>query len=107
MLTPSGLRVAARQRGSVMVYERDRKGRRRVQLQARASSRPILRITQKSLKGAQILLPNTVYGAKGVGMLAIIPFAPALANAIYDAVGYRASTIPITSAMVSKVMERR
>lgn len=36
------------------------------------------------------------YGAKGVGETAIIPLAPAVANAVRDAVGVRITTLPLT-----------
>jgi CO/xanthine dehydrogenase Mo-binding subunit len=36
------------------------------------------------------------YGAKGVGEPALVPVAPAIANAIYDAVGVRINKLPIT-----------
>jgi CO/xanthine dehydrogenase Mo-binding subunit len=36
------------------------------------------------------------FGAKGVGETALIPFAPAVANAVRDAVGVRCMTLPLT-----------
>ena len=36
------------------------------------------------------------YGAKGVGELPFGPVAPAIANAIYNAVGVRVKTLPLT-----------
>jgi CO/xanthine dehydrogenase Mo-binding subunit len=36
------------------------------------------------------------FGAKGVGEIGIIPVAPAVANAIHDAVAVRATSLPIT-----------
>lgn len=36
------------------------------------------------------------FGAKGIGEIGIISVAPAIANAIYDAVGVRPRAIPIT-----------
>jgi 4-hydroxybenzoyl-CoA reductase alpha subunit len=40
--------------------------------------------------------PNGPYGAKGVGEPALVPTAAAIANAIYDAVGVRIKSLPIT-----------
>jgi len=40
--------------------------------------------------------PNCPYGAKEVGQGPLLPVMPALANAIYDAVGVRIDEIPIT-----------
>jgi len=36
------------------------------------------------------------YGAKGIGEIPLVPTAPAVANAVYDAVGIRVKTLPIT-----------
>jgi len=38
--------------------------------------------------------PSGPYGAKGVGEAALVPVAPAIANAIYDAVGIRFNDLP-------------
>src|SRR4029077_16389506 len=40
--------------------------------------------------------PNGPYGAKSIGELGVIPAAPAVANAIYDAVGIRLRDLPFT-----------
>lgn len=40
--------------------------------------------------------PNGPYGAKGASETAMIPGAAAIANAVYDAVGVRIRTLPIT-----------
>ena len=45
--------------------------------------------------------PAGPYGAKGIGEPACVPSAPAIANAIYDAVGVRIKDLPIT---VEKVL---
>lgn len=36
------------------------------------------------------------FGAKGIGEIVLVPTAPAIANAVYDAVGVRFNKIPIT-----------
>ena len=38
---------------------------------------------------------NGPYGAKGIGQSALIPVAPAIANAIYEAVGVRSKDLAI------------
>ena len=43
---------------------------------------------------------NGPFGAKGVGESALIPVAPAIANAIYDAVGIRIKDLPIKAEKV-------
>jgi CO/xanthine dehydrogenase Mo-binding subunit len=44
--------------------------------------------------------PNGPYGAKGASETAILPGAPAIANAVYDAVGVRIHDLPITPEKV-------
>lgn len=45
------------------------------------------------------------YGARGVAEVAMVPSAPAIANAIYDATGIRLRTIPLTAERVFKKMK--
>ena len=45
------------------------------------------------------------YGAKGVGEPTTIPVAPAILNAIYDAIGVRIKHLPATPERVIKAME--
>ena len=40
--------------------------------------------------------PAGPFGAKGVGEPGLVPTAPAISNAIYDAVGARIHDLPIT-----------
>lgn len=42
------------------------------------------------------------YGAKGVGEVALIPVAPAIANAIYDLTGIRIYSLPIKKNVLNK-----
>jgi CO/xanthine dehydrogenase Mo-binding subunit len=42
------------------------------------------------------------FGAKGVGEIAIIPVAPAIASAVFDAVGVRSLTLPMTAERIFK-----
>ena len=44
--------------------------------------------------------PAGPYGAKGVGEPGLVPTAPAIANAIYDAIGVRIRDLPITPEKV-------
>ena len=43
---------------------------------------------------------NGPFGAKGIGESALIPVAPAIANAIYDAVGVRIRDLPIKAEKI-------
>ncbi len=47
------------------------------------------------------------FGAKGVGEPATVPTAPAIANAIYDAVGVRIRDLPITPERVLAALRKR
>jgi CO/xanthine dehydrogenase Mo-binding subunit len=44
--------------------------------------------------------PNGPYGAKGASETAILPGAPAIANAVFDAVGVRLTSLPFTPEKV-------
>jgi CO/xanthine dehydrogenase Mo-binding subunit len=48
---------------------------------------------------------NGPFGAKGIGESALIPVAPAIANAIYDAVGVRIKDLPIKAEHVYLALE--
>ncbi|MDF1591127.1 MAG: xanthine dehydrogenase family protein molybdopterin-binding subunit [Desulfobacterales bacterium] len=45
------------------------------------------------------------WGAKGLGEMTTVPIAPAIANAIYDAVGVRIKDLPITPEKLLKAMK--
>jgi CO/xanthine dehydrogenase Mo-binding subunit len=47
------------------------------------------------------------YGAKGIGEPATIAISPAIANAIYDAIGVRISDLPITPEKILKALKQR
>jgi CO/xanthine dehydrogenase Mo-binding subunit len=51
--------------------------------------------------------PNGPFGAKEVGQGPLLPIMPAVANAVYDAVGVRVDEVPITPDKVLKGMEGR
>ena len=46
------------------------------------------------------------YGAKGIGEPGCVPTAPAVANAVYDAVGVRIKDLPITPEKVLAALQR-
>jgi len=48
--------------------------------------------------------PSGPFGAKGVGELTMVGVAPAIANAIYDAVGVRIKELPITRDKILKAL---
>jgi 4-hydroxybenzoyl-CoA reductase subunit alpha len=49
--------------------------------------------------------PNGPFGAKEVGQGPLLPVPPAVANAVFDAVGVRVDEIPITPEKVVKALE--
>jgi 4-hydroxybenzoyl-CoA reductase subunit alpha len=49
--------------------------------------------------------PNCPFGAKEVGQGPLLPVMPAVANAIYDAVGVRIDELPITPDKVLKALQ--
>ena len=51
--------------------------------------------------------PNSVYGAKGIGEMAVIPMAPAVRNAIYNATGARVHDLPITPEVLLKALREK
>jgi xanthine dehydrogenase molybdenum-binding subunit len=51
--------------------------------------------------------PLGPFGAKGVGEMGGTPTAAAIANAIYDAVGIRMTTLPMTPERVLKALEEK
>ena len=53
----------------------------------------------------ETLDPSGPFGAKGLGEPTIVPVAPAIANAIYDALGVRMKSLPITPEKILKALE--
>lgn len=51
--------------------------------------------------------PNGPYGAKGASETAILPGAPAIANAVFDAVGVRITELPITPEKILAALRAR
>jgi CO/xanthine dehydrogenase Mo-binding subunit len=51
--------------------------------------------------------PNGPFGAKGASETAILPGAPAIANAIYHAVGVRIRDLPITPEKVLAALKEK
>lgn len=51
--------------------------------------------------------PNGPYGAKGMSELPVSPTAPAVCNAIYDAVGVRVTALPATKEKVKALLDKK
>ena len=51
--------------------------------------------------------PAGPFGAKGVGEAGLVPTAPAIANAIFDAVGVRLTDLPLRPERVLEALRRR
>ncbi|MBI4692503.1 MAG: molybdopterin-dependent oxidoreductase [Gammaproteobacteria bacterium] len=51
--------------------------------------------------------PNGPFGAKEVGQGPLLPVMPALANAVYDAIGVRIDEVPVTPGKILRALERK
>ena len=51
--------------------------------------------------------PEGPYGAKGVGEMGGTPTAPAIANAVYDAIGIRMHQVPMTGERVLRALKAK
>jgi CO/xanthine dehydrogenase Mo-binding subunit len=51
--------------------------------------------------------PEGPYGAKEAGQGPLLPAVPAVANALYDAIGVRIDEIPITADKILRALDRR
>ena len=51
--------------------------------------------------------PGSPFGAKAIGEHVLNPIAPAIANAIYDAVGIRVKSIPITPGKILNALKQK
>ena len=51
--------------------------------------------------------PNCPFGAKEVGQGPLLPVMPAIANAIFDAIGVRIDEVPITPDKILRALERK
>lgn len=51
--------------------------------------------------------PYGPFGAKGLGEAVMVPTAPAIANAIYNAIGVRIKELPITSDKILKALKEK
>jgi len=51
--------------------------------------------------------PNGPFGAKEVGQGPLLPVPPAVANAVYNAVGVRIDEVPITPEKVLKALREK
>ena len=51
--------------------------------------------------------PRGPYGAKGLGEMGLVPTAPAIANAVYQACGIRIQDLPLTPEKVLNALEAR
>jgi len=49
----------------------------------------------------------TSFGAKGIGEPGCVPTAPAIANAIYDAIGVRINDLPITPEKIVAALKQK
>jgi CO/xanthine dehydrogenase Mo-binding subunit len=53
--------------------------------------------TEMNVEAIEELLPGDCFGPRGVGEIGSVAVAPALAAAIYDAIGYRVRKLPVSA----------
>src|SRR3979411_1989009 len=51
--------------------------------------------------------PNCPFGAKEAGQGPLLPVMPAVANAIYDAIGVRIDELPVTPDKILRALEKK
>lgn len=51
--------------------------------------------------------PTGPWGARGIAEACMVPTAPAIANAIFDAIGCRINSLPITAEKVLKAIKEK
>ncbi|MEJ2718379.1 MAG: xanthine dehydrogenase family protein molybdopterin-binding subunit [Deltaproteobacteria bacterium] len=51
--------------------------------------------------------PSGPFGAKGIGEPACVPSAPAIANAVYDAIGVRIKDLPLTPEKILRALKEQ
>ncbi|WP_242848382.1 molybdopterin-dependent oxidoreductase [Sulfobacillus thermosulfidooxidans] len=49
--------------------------------------------------------PHGLYGSKGLAEMGMVPTAPAVANAVYDAIGVRITDLPITPEKILRALK--
>ena len=69
-------------------------------------------LTAKDVIPVEPIIVETIdrdgpFGAKGIGEPGCVPSAPAIANAIYDAIGVRINSLPITPEKILKVLREK
>jgi xanthine dehydrogenase molybdenum-binding subunit len=69
-------------------------------------------LTAKDIPNIETILIETIdefgpFGAKGIGEPGLVPTAPAIANAIYDAIGVRIKELPITPERVLAALKEK
>lgn len=60
-----------------------------------------------NVRAIEDLYEGDTYGPRGVGEIGIITMAPAIANAIYDAVGHQVSRLPVSVEAILEEIEAR
>jgi len=68
------------------------------------TSLDVPKVTSKIVEDLDPLSP---LGAKGIGEPAMVPTAPAIMNAIYDAIGVRIQSLPATPEKILRALDEK
>jgi 4-hydroxybenzoyl-CoA reductase alpha subunit len=94
--------------GEVLMEEQAfRKGRHKIPSMLEYKSPTTLEMPPVESILVETLDPEGPYGAKEVGQGPLLPVIPAVANALFDALGVRVDEVPITPDKVVAALERR
>ena len=60
-----------------------------------------------NVQAIEELYEGDEYGPRGVGEIGLICLAPAIANAVHDAIGHHVNRLPISSEEILTAIEKR
>ena len=90
-----------------MVYRHGRRGVHRAPSMLEYKSPTTLEMPDVTTYIIEDPDPNGPFGAKEVGQGPLLPIMPAVANALYDALGVRVDEVPITPEKVMRALKAK
>ena len=64
-------------------------------------------VPQISTHIVETIDPEGPFGAKGISEMPVVPTSPAIANAVYDAIGVQIKSLPITPGKILAALDKR